>query len=162
MTYLSMLIFLSNAILGWNVQRTAWHSVAEKLTRGWMIQFERGSELAFHGVMRDGRLEDLDKFLPLSSFMGCSSVWSLHVNLTEKSCLPSKHSFWASSCRSQCVLKKPLSGPWLALQSVYLYVMPTFLLTLSSLGLSFINSINTSTHTLGCPLQTIVIYCVSI
>ena len=115
MTYLSMLIFLSNAILWWNVQQTAWYSVAQRLTRGWMIQFERGNELALLGVTRDRRLEDLDKFPPPSSFMGGCSVWSLHVNLTGKSCLPSKHSFWASSWRSQGVLKKPLSEPWLAL-----------------------------------------------
>ena len=105
MTYLTMLIFLSNAILWWNVQQTAWYSVSQRLTRGWMIQFERGSELALLGVMRDRRLEDLDKFSPPSSCMGGSSMWSLHVNLTEKSCLPSKHSFWASSWRSQGVLK---------------------------------------------------------
>lgn len=95
--------WFSFPMLWWNVQQTAWYSVAQKLTTGWMIQFERGSELALHGVMRDRRLEDLDKFPPPSSFMGCSSVWSLHVHLTEKSCLPSNTaSEQAVAVRSVC------------------------------------------------------------
>ena len=35
--------WFSFPMLWWNVQQTAWYSVAQKLTTGWMIQFERGN-----------------------------------------------------------------------------------------------------------------------